>query len=226
MSNRFPGEVVASHHVVLGEVEQNWHSAAYDRSIAATVGFETVIGENGIATVIQSEKLKTSAITLRTGAITEDPVLVSNLSRGIAQIDELYRDYREISADTRLHHDVEYRVGRARLGASILHALTGNILPFSGPGLSHFDDFVNEDEEVIALCHRGVPTKLYEGPTRVFDEKNVLLASLSRFFVPISVTATQDHAILYDRRMLHAQSAQLLSLRKPGVFLRSVIRPE
>lgn len=145
------------------------------------------------------------------------------MRNAIAQIDSLYRSHRGVDTNQVVHHGVEYRVGRLRSQAAIMHTMTGNILPFSWPGLAHFDGFLGEDEEAIALNFRGTATQYFTGPVRKFGSDPFFTGALSRLLVPISTVVPANHAILFDRKTLHLQSPQLHIPWKPGVYLRSIV---
>ncbi len=216
------GRVVPSNFVDLGEIEQNWHTPEYDRNIQANCQFETIIGENDELVVAAIGRLTINRATMSNGRTTEDEALVGNLGRVVSQIDTYYRQYREIPSDTTLMHDVVYKVGRIRGGAAIHHSLTGNLLPFCGPGTTHFDSFIKDSDEAVMINHKGNPTRVFIGPVRKFGNDSNW-SRLSRLTALASVKVPHDRAILFDRDTLHQQSPQFNLLFNRGVFLRDII---
>lgn len=221
----FPtGEVVASQYIDLGEIEQNWHTPEFDYSFNAAVVYETSLQpENVHAVRAPKGTLSIGRIAFMTDKSVENPQLVQNLGKAVSQIDKLYRDYRGIEDNKVVRHAVDYRVGLLRSQAAALHCLTGNILPFSVPGRAHFDEFMTEDQEAIAVCYRGIATRFFTGPVRKFGKGVLLGRPLARLLVPSSTLVPANHAILFDRNALHQQSPQLHIPRRPGVFLRSIV---
>ncbi len=214
-------KVVSSHFYDLGEIQPNWHSAEFDQSMQASVKYETRISPGGELTVATVGKLvvgrsASSSAEDITGEVNADN-LTANLQMAVTQIDGLYRDYREVSPDTALSHALLYRVGKVRSAASILHTMTGNLLPFSPPGTTHRDRFLGDAEAVI-VNHRGNPTRIYVGPVPA------LSGGISKWFATTSEKAPKDRAVLIDRCTVHRASAQLHVGRAPGVFLRDTIR--
>ncbi len=219
------GRTVSSQYYDLGEVAPTWHSPEFDRTFAAKATFTTDVLSGSPAVVYMGDLMVRKAVMLDSRRM-EDPDqehrLIDHLQAGVARIDELYRAYRNTPADTFLNHSVGYRVGRLR-NASWLHMLTGNVLPFSGPGLSHFDGFLADDKERVIVNHRGRPTRIFTGPTRKFGPQATFSGAASKLFVPASVIAPQDRAILIDNDTLHQQSAQFYPRRNPGALLLTTI---
>ncbi len=212
---RLPGHTVASQYVDLGEVDPAWHKSETIKSQAVSALFET-IGSGGIAIVSPKEIFKTRIF--RGQVAIEDEELVGNLTAAVTEIDQLYRGYKELPADTVLRHRVTYRAGRARSSASVLSIITGNILPISGPGFAHYDSFLGDNDAVL-LNRGGNPTRVFLGPVRNFDD----LPGFSRLLLPPSLKLERDRAALIDRYTLHKQSAQVYTPLRPGIFLRSII---
>lgn len=219
------GEVVSSHYEDLGAVEPDWIVRDLPKSIRLDVGFETAADEYGVSAIKVKDNLVLRGYYFNNrGSISAYSDQLDQLGETVAQVDDMYRQYREIDPKTKLRHTVTYKTGRQRTDTALHSRLLAGLLPVSGPSRAHFDGFIDEEGDAVMMSHGGTPSRVSVGPVRKFvRDGRSFGGALSKPFVPATILVPQDHAILFNRNTLHRQSGQVRNPFRPAAWFRSII---